>query len=128
MVSELVLMVFRIFTRVVARVVVGVVVGVVAGADEVYHHSSAGVVTGGVCAHLITRGPLLCVEEKTYLSMAGCRWSPLTWPLRMCTASSPGPTRTGLFHGAPRKTHGGGTLRWLLFVATGPHSLGGGGV
>jgi hypothetical protein len=45
------LMVFRIVVRVVA--------GVVAGGDEVYHHSSAWVVTGGVRAHLYARGPLL---------------------------------------------------------------------
>jgi hypothetical protein len=46
------LMVFRIIT--------GVGAGVVAGGYEVYqHHSSALVVTGGVCAHLNARGPLL---------------------------------------------------------------------
>jgi hypothetical protein len=38
-----------------------------------------------------------------------------------------GRRRTGLFHGAPRKTHGGGALERLLFVATKPHSLCGGG-
>jgi hypothetical protein len=54
------LMVFRIVTGVVARVVTGVGAGVVAGGYEVYqHHSSALVVTGGVCAHLNARGPLL---------------------------------------------------------------------
>jgi hypothetical protein len=41
------------------RIVVGVVAGVVARGDEVYRHSSAQVVTGGVCAHLNARGPLL---------------------------------------------------------------------
>jgi hypothetical protein len=45
------LMVFRIVTEVVA--------GVVTRGDEVYHQSSARVVTGGVCAHLNTCGPLL---------------------------------------------------------------------
>jgi hypothetical protein len=39
----------------------------------------------------------------------------------------PGRRRTGLFHGAPRKTHGGGALGWLLFVTAEPHSLGEGG-
>jgi hypothetical protein len=38
----------------------------------------------------------------------------------------PGRRRTDLFHGAPRKTHGGGALGRLLFTAE-PHSLGGGG-
>jgi hypothetical protein len=38
-----------------------------------------------------------------------------------------GRQRTGLFHGAPRKTHGGGVLGRLLFVTAEPHSLGGGG-
>jgi hypothetical protein len=38
------------------------------------------------------------------------RWSPPTWPLHACTVSSPGPRRTGLFHGAPMKTHG--ATRW----------------
>jgi hypothetical protein len=35
----------------------------------------------------------LCVEEKTLPLHGGCRWSPPTWPLRVCTASSPGPTK-----------------------------------
>jgi hypothetical protein len=48
-------MVFRIVTGVVA----GVVARVVAGGDEVYHHSSARVVAGGVRTHLNARGPLL---------------------------------------------------------------------
>jgi hypothetical protein len=39
----------------------------------------------------------------------------------------PGRRRTGLFHGAPRKTHGGGALGRLLFVTAEPYSLGGGG-
>jgi hypothetical protein len=37
----------------------------------------------------------------------------------------PGRRRTKLFHGVPRKTHGGGALEWLLFVTVEPHSLGG---
>jgi hypothetical protein len=53
------LMVFRIVTRVVAGVITGVVAGVVTGGDEVYHHSSARVVAGGVRAQLNARGPLL---------------------------------------------------------------------
>jgi hypothetical protein len=52
------LMVFKVVTRVVAGVVTGVVAGVVARGDEVYHHSSAQVVAGGVRAHLNARGPL----------------------------------------------------------------------
>jgi hypothetical protein len=39
----------------------------------------------------------------------------------------PGRRRTDLFHGAPRKTHGGGALGRLLFVTAEPHSPGGGG-
>jgi hypothetical protein len=39
----------------------------------------------------------------------------------------PGRRKTYVFHGAPRKTHGGGTLGRLLFVTAEPHSLGGGG-
>jgi hypothetical protein len=35
--------------------------------------------------------------------------------------------RTGLFHRASRKTHGGGALGRILFVTAEPHSLGGGG-
>jgi hypothetical protein len=35
----------------------------------------------------------------------------------------PGRRRTDLFHGAPRKTHGGGALGQLLFVTAEPHSL-----
>jgi hypothetical protein len=51
-------MVLRIVTEVVAGVVARVVAGVVTGGDEVYHHSSAWVVAGGVSAHLNARGPL----------------------------------------------------------------------
>jgi hypothetical protein len=36
----------------------------------------------------------------------------------------PGRRRTDLFHGAPRKTHGGGALGRLLFVTAESHSLG----
>jgi hypothetical protein len=39
----------------------------------------------------------------------------------------PGRRRTGLFHGAPRKTHRGGALGRLQFVTAESHSLGGGG-
>jgi hypothetical protein len=35
----------------------------------------------------------LHVEEKTLPLHGGCRWSPPTWPLRACTASSPGPRK-----------------------------------
>jgi hypothetical protein len=41
--------------------------------------------------------------------------------------SPPGRRRTGLFHGAPSKMHGGGALGRLLFITAEPHSLGGGG-
>jgi hypothetical protein len=47
------------FFLMVFRIVVGVVAGVVARGDEVYHHSSTQVVTGGVRTHLNARGPLL---------------------------------------------------------------------
>jgi hypothetical protein len=68
----------------------------------------------------------LRVEEKTPPLHGSHRWSPPTWPLRACTASSKGRRRTSLFHGVLRKTHGGGMLGWLLFVTAEPHSLGGG--
>jgi hypothetical protein len=35
----------------------------------------------------------LRVEEKTLPLHSGRHWSPPTWPLRACTASSPGPTK-----------------------------------
>jgi hypothetical protein len=38
-----------------------------------------------------------------------------------------GRQRTDLFHGATRKTYGGGALGRLLFVTAEPHSLAGGG-
>jgi hypothetical protein len=38
----------------------------------------------------------------------------------------PGRRRIDLFHGAPRKTHGGSALGRLLFVTVEPHSLDGG--
>jgi hypothetical protein len=40
---------------------------------------------------------------------------------------APGRRRTGLFHGALRKTHKGGVQGRILFVTAEPHSLGGGG-
>jgi hypothetical protein len=39
----------------------------------------------------------------------------------------PGRRKTDVFHGVPRKTHGGSALGRLLFVTAEPHSLGGGG-
>jgi hypothetical protein len=47
-------------------------------------------------------------------------------PCTCVRLSPPGRRRTGLFHGAPRKMHGGGVLGRLLFVTMEPHSLGGG--
>jgi hypothetical protein len=38
-----------------------------------------------------------------------------------------GRRKTGLFHGAPRKTHGGGALGRLLFVTVEPHCFSEGG-
>jgi hypothetical protein len=38
----------------------------------------------------------LRVEEKTLRLHGGRRWSPPTWPLRACTASSPGLTKNQL--------------------------------
>jgi hypothetical protein len=43
----------------VFRIVAGVVAGVVTGGDDVYHHYSAQVIAGRVCAHLNACGPLL---------------------------------------------------------------------
>jgi hypothetical protein len=69
----------------------------------------------------------LRVEEKPCLSMAGVAG---VRQLGSCTRvwlPPLGRQRTGLFHGAPRKMHGGDTLGRLLFVTAEPHSLGGGG-
>jgi hypothetical protein len=35
----------------------------------------------------------LCIEVKNLPLHGGCRWSLPTWPLRACTASSPGPSK-----------------------------------
>jgi hypothetical protein len=53
----------------VFRIVIGVVAGVVTRGDEVYQHSSARVIAGGVRAHLNARGPLLPSRRgKNYAS------------------------------------------------------------
>jgi hypothetical protein len=69
----------------------------------------------------------LRVEEKTLPLHGGRRWSPQLGPCARVRLPPPGRRRTDLFHGAPRKTHGGGVLGRLLFVTAKPHSLGGGG-
>jgi hypothetical protein len=69
----------------------------------------------------------LRVEEKTLPLHGGRRWSLPTWPYASVRLPPPGPTKTGLFHGVPRKTHWGGALGRLLFVVVEPHSLSGGG-
>jgi hypothetical protein len=61
-------MVFRIVTGVVARVVTRVVAGVFTRGDEVYHHSSARVVAGGVRSHLNALGPLLPLRRGKNLA------------------------------------------------------------
>jgi hypothetical protein len=70
----------------------------------------------------------LALTKITLPLHGGRRWSPPTWPLRLrVRLPPPGRRRTDLFHVAPRKTHGGGTLGRLLFVTAEPHSLDGGG-
>jgi hypothetical protein len=94
----------------------------------VHQHSSARVVIGGVCAHLNARGllrPSYC-GEKPCLSMAGVAG---VRQLGRCTRvrlPPPDRRRTCLFHGAPRKAHGGSVLGQLLFITTESNSVGGG--
>jgi hypothetical protein len=79
----------------VFKIVAGVVAGVVAGGDEVYqHHSSARVVLEeSVLTSMRVDRFFLHVEEKTLPLHGGCRWSPPTSPLCMCTPSCPGLTK-----------------------------------
>jgi hypothetical protein len=65
------------------------------------------------------------LKKKPYLSMAGVAGVCQVGPCAHVQLPPPGRRRTDLFHGAPRKTHGGGALGWLLFVTAEPHSLGG---
>jgi hypothetical protein len=69
----------------------------------------------------------LRVEEKTLSLHGGRRWSPPTWPLCACMASSPGPTKNRPLPWSAEEDARGGVLGWLLFVTAVPHSLGGGG-
>jgi hypothetical protein len=69
----------------------------------------------------------LHVEEKTLPLHGRRRWSPPTFPCARVRLPPPGRRRTCLFHGALRKTHGGGALERLLFITTEPQSLGVGG-
>jgi hypothetical protein len=66
----------------------------------------------------------LRVEEKTLPLHDRCRWSLPTWPLRMCTASSPRPTKNRPLPWSTEEDARGGTLGRLLVVAAKPHSLG----
>jgi hypothetical protein len=67
----------------------------------------------------------LRVEKKTLPLHGGHRWSPPTWPLHACTASSPGPTKNRPLPWSTEEDARGGALGRLLFVTTEPHSLGG---
>jgi hypothetical protein len=109
-------------------IVAGVVAGVVTGGDEVYHHSSTRVIAGGVRAHLNARGTLvtLCWGKKPYLSMAGVVGVRQLGPCARVWLPPSGQRRTDVFHGASRKTHGGGALGRILFITAESHSLGGG--
>jgi hypothetical protein len=70
----------------------------------------------------------LRVEEKNpCISMAGVSGVRQLGPCARVRLPPPGRRTTSLFHGASRKTHGGGALGRLLFVTAEPHSLGGGG-
>jgi hypothetical protein len=57
----------------------------------------------------------------------GLHWSPPNWPLRACTASSPGPTKNWPLPCSAEDDTRGGALGQLLFVTAEPHSFGGGG-
>jgi hypothetical protein len=109
-------------------IVAGVVAGVVTGGDEVYHHSSTRVIAGVVRAHLNARGTLvtLCWGKKPYLSMAGVVGVRQLGPCARVWLPPSGQRRTDVFHGASRKTHGGGALGRILFITAESHSLGGG--
>jgi hypothetical protein len=113
----------------VFKIVAGVVAGVVAGGDEVYqHHSSARVVLEeSVLTSMRVDRFFLHVEEKTLPLHGGCRWSPPTSPLCMCTPSCPGLTKNQPLPWSTEEAHGGSALVRLLFVTVEPHSLGGGG-
>jgi hypothetical protein len=82
------LMVFTVITRVVTEVV--------AGGDEVYHHSSARVVAGGFCTHLMRVDRFFLRVGKNLPPHGGHRWSPPTWHLCACMASSHGSTKNWL--------------------------------
>jgi hypothetical protein len=69
----------------------------------------------------------LRVRKKTCISMAGVAGVRQLGPCARVRLPPSGRRRTDLFHGAPRKTHGGGALGRLLFITAEPHSLGGGG-
>jgi hypothetical protein len=65
--------------------------------------------------------------KKPCLSMVDIAGVRQLGPCACVRLTPPGRRRIGLFHGAPRKTHGGGVLGRLLFVTAEPHSLSGGG-
>jgi hypothetical protein len=64
--------------------------------------------------------------KKPYLSMESVTGVHQLGPCARVRLHPTGQRRTGLFHGAQRKTHRGGALGRLLFVTTEPHSLSGG--
>jgi hypothetical protein len=67
------------------------------------------------------------LRKKPCLSIAGITGVRQLGPCARVRLPPPGRQRTDLFHGVPRKTHGGGALGRLLFFTAEPHSLGGGG-
>jgi hypothetical protein len=70
----------------------------------------------------------LRVEEKNHASPWWASLESTNLALaRVYGFLPPGRRRTDLFHGVPRKTHGGGALGRLLFVTAEPQSLDGGG-
>jgi hypothetical protein len=87
----------------VFRIVAGVVAGVVAellpqSSPEEMRSTSTTLLPGSSLEESALTSMLedrffLRVEEKTLPLHGGRRWSPPTWPLRACTASSPGPTK-----------------------------------
>jgi hypothetical protein len=111
----------------VFRIVAGVVAGVVTGGDEVYPHSLARVITGGVYTHLNARGTLLpsCQGKKPCLSFAGVAGVRQLGPCARVRLPPSGRQRTSLFHGVLRKTHaaarenGSSSSSWNLTLLAG---------
>jgi hypothetical protein len=65
-------------------------------------------------------------RKRTLPLHGGRRWSPPTWALHACTASSPGLTKNRPLPWSAEEDGRGGALGQLLFITVEPHYLGGG--